>query len=237
MGKDSRQAVYAVLTGDLIDSTSLEMQSREEARRLVLSSVNELNGWLPRKKVVYGEADIFRGDQWQALLAQPKFAFRAVLFIRAKLIAMDFDTRISIGIGSVDRISRPKVSMSDGDAFLRSGHGLDEMNTESELAISLPDGMDEIGDWLSIVAELSGAILTDWSKRQAEVVSLAIDPQELSQKEIGQRLERVASHQMVSKTLKAAKWGPLRDAITTFERFDWEGLLSDQPRDLPRRRG
>ncbi|MEP3480679.1 MAG: SatD family protein [Fuerstiella sp.] len=221
MGKGARQSVYAVLTGDLIDSTDLDTTSREEARKLVLSSVTKLDDW-SKKKVVRGKPEIFRGDQWQALLTQPKFAFRAALYVRSKLIATGCDTRVSIAIGAVDRISRTSISRSDGDAFVRSGHGLDSMKTDSELAISLPDNMEESGRWLSAIAELSGAILIGWKRRQAEAVSFAIDPQDFNQQEIGKRLK--TTHQSVSKTLKAARWDALEVAIKSFEGFDWENI-------------
>lgn len=230
MSKDTRQPVYAVLTGDLIDSTRLDTPSREEARKLVLSSVNDLNDWLPKNKVVYGDPEIFRGDQWQALLAQPKFALRAVLFVRAKLIAMGFDTRISVGIGSVDHISKSSISMSDGDAFLRSGHGLDDMNTDSEFAISLPTRMETNERWVKIVVELAGAIVSDWSELQAEAVRFAIDPKKnYSQKQIAENLD--VSAQAVSDRLKVAKWKALKEAILGFEEFDWVGVLSGHSND------
>lgn len=221
MGKDAKRAVYAVLTGDLIDSTRLDTASREEARKLVLSSIDALNEW-DSKKVVRGRPEIFRGDQWQTLLSQPKFAFRAALYLRAKLIATGCDTRISIAIGAVDRISRTSISRSDGDAFVRSGHGLDEMKTDSELAISLPDSMQDSDRWLSAIAELSGAILGGWKKGQAEVVSVAIDPQDLNQTEIGKQLK--TTQQLVSKALKAARWDALEVAIQSFEDFDWNNV-------------
>ena len=232
MSKDTKQPVYAVLTGDLIDSTDLDTTSREEARKLVLSSVGKLDDW-SKKNVVRGKPEIFRGDQWQALLSQPKFAFRAALYVRAKLIATGCDTRVSIAIGTVDRISRTSISRSDGDAFVRSGHGLDEMKTDSELAISLPDNMKGSGRWLSAIAELSGAILSGWKKGQAEVVSLAIDPENFNQSEIGKRLK--TTQQLVSKALKATRWDALEVAINSFEGFDWESIdPTGQAGGLPR---
>lgn len=221
MAKDGKKSVYAVLTGDVIDSTGLDTASREEARKLVLSSVGDLDAW-SSKKVVRGKPEMFRGDQWQALLSQPKFAFRAALYVRAKLIATGCDTRVSIAIGAVDRISRTSISRSDGDAFVRSGHGLDVMKTKSELVISLPDNMRDSGRWLSAIAELSGAILIGWKKGQAEVVALAIDPQDFNQKEIGKKLK--TTQQLVSKALKATRWDALEVAIKSFEGFDWESI-------------
>ncbi|MEM7478193.1 MAG: hypothetical protein AAF483_24670 [Planctomycetota bacterium] len=220
MGTETKQPVYAVLTGDLIGSTDLETASREEARNLLFRSISSLDSWCSKKKVVRGKPEIFRGDQWQTLLSQPKFAFRAAVYLRAKLIATGCDTRISIAIGAADRISRTSISRSDGDVFVRSGHGLDEMKTDSELAISLPQTMQDSGRWLLAIAELSGAILGGWKQRQAEVVSLAIDPQDLNQQELGKRLK--TTHQSVSKTLKAARWDALEVAIKSFEGFGWE---------------
>lgn len=232
MTKDPKQSVYAVLTGDLIDSTGLETASREEARKLVLSSIAKLNDW-SKKNVVRGKPEIFRGDQWQTLLTQPKFAFRAAIYVRAKLIATGCDTRVSIAIGTVDRISRTSISRSDGDAFVRSGHGLDEMKTDSELAISLPDNMNDSGRWLTAIAELSGAILSGWKKGQAEVVSLAIAPQNCNQSAIGRQLK--TTQQLVSKALKATRWDALQVAINSFEGFDWESIdPTDRSGGLPR---
>lgn len=219
MRDKSTLSVFAVLTGDLIDSTSLDTNGRELARDLLVSSIDSLNSWLPSSKIVYGEPEIFRGDQWQTLLAQPKFAFRSAVYVRAKLIAMGFDSRISIGVGEVDRISRQRVSMSDGDAFVRSGRGLDEMQRPN-LAIAVPPDLSNIGPWLQAIVELSDAILLGWTKRQAEVVAIAIHLAGLNQIEIGTRLN--TSPQAISKSLKSARWDALNFAIKTFERFDWE---------------
>lgn len=100
---------------------------------LLRSSATEFSGCFPGS--VQGTMDTFRHDSWQLLLAKPALAFRASLFLRSALrmkstAETKFDTRISIGIGSIDVVAKTRISDSRGIAFTISGKGLDGMKRQ-----------------------------------------------------------------------------------------------------------
>jgi hypothetical protein len=126
--------VYAVLTGDLVDSSRLEAERREAMMAWLKSLASEFAGIHPG--AVVGQLDVFRGDGWQLCLEAPGLALEAAIFIRAGLKAHvsreNLDTRVGIGLGSVERLNTERISESNGAAFLASGHALDALEREEQ---------------------------------------------------------------------------------------------------------
>ncbi len=65
-------------------------------------------------------------------MSKPSLAIKAAIFLRVVLkmqsdAKIKFDTRISIGIGSVESINEQQISDSRGDAFTLSDKGLDNI--------------------------------------------------------------------------------------------------------------
>jgi len=75
-----------------------------------------------------GRLCITRGDGWQVALQKPENALRLGLFIRS-VVKSEFktDTRVSIGLGTVDRLEPDNIVESTGPAFILSGHGLEAL--------------------------------------------------------------------------------------------------------------
>jgi class 3 adenylate cyclase len=102
MNKDT--PIHAVLTGDLVGSRRLAGDQVEA----LFQHLNDLWGQFAdcHAGAVVGRIEVFRGDGWQAALAQPSLAVKAALFLRAVVKAQPFDqtvdTRVGIGIGRVD---------------------------------------------------------------------------------------------------------------------------------------
>jgi hypothetical protein len=108
--------IVAVLTGDLSNSTKLSPAELQTVTAYLLTTIQKLKGWKPR--LVLSRAEFFRGDSWQLLLADPAYALRVAVIIRAALIAQgNVYTRIAIGIGRVGSVSPSRVSLSVGQAF------------------------------------------------------------------------------------------------------------------------
>jgi hypothetical protein len=221
---DSR--VFAVITGDLIESGKLADEELRKARRTLLKSVKALQSW--DKRLVRSKAEFFRGDSWQVLLAKPELALRAALFLRARLKSTQLtDTRIAIGIGTVDVVSPKRVSLSSGEAFRLSGHALDELSGSSRFAVSFPDGAPrDMVRWLPVVAAFCDSIAQQWQPRQSEMVSLAILPKNLRYEDIAKRVSKPAiTKQAVSKSLEGASWSAIRLAVEEFEKCRWGELI------------
>lgn len=208
---------YAVLTGDLIKSSSLSAAELGQARDLVLATFRDLAAWDSTKEVVVGEAEFFRGDSWQAALSQPQFALRAILLLRARLRHQALtDTRIALGLGAVAALDPKRISLSSGEAFLLSGGALDALSKQVELAVALPQTADPtLAAWLPVVLRLCGSLVGGWTSRQAEIVSLAIHPQKPTQQQIADRLQ--VSRPTVTVALETAHWATLEETMETFE--------------------
>lgn len=120
---------YAILTGDLVGSRRLSSQQLEE----LFKSLNDL--WSQfgdaHAGAVIGSVEIFRGDGWQAALAKPALCVEATLFLRAafkaQALSHKLDTRIGVGIGTVDDLKENRLSESNGPAFQCSGDALDSL--------------------------------------------------------------------------------------------------------------
>lgn len=220
---------YAVLTGDIIKSSRLSSTHLESVRSSLIHAVNAVRRWKPG--VVKGKPEFFRGDAWQLLLADPAWALRAGIFLRASLLAGGLtDTRVAIGLGEVEVISSERVSLSTGQAFVLSGKALDRMTGYSSMTIEVPRSAGPLSDWLRVAGHLCDALIAQWTTRQAELVRAAVSPVEPGSEAIGRSLKPAVSKQAVSKGLNSANWHVIREAIRAFEQTPWGDILhSDTP--------
>lgn len=210
--------LYAVLTGDIIRSSSLDVDKLDSVRGALVAAVSEIEDWRPG--LVVGKPEFFRGDSWQLALADPGLGLRVSFFIRASLrFHVDADSRISVGVGSVERLNEDRVSLSRGDAFELSGHGLDEMNRGCDFVLRVAGESPDA--WTPLIATLTDALVRQWTRRQAEIVGWALNPENWSHEEISQKLRPNVSKQAVSKALSGANWPTLKEALTFSESRRW----------------
>jgi hypothetical protein len=215
---------HAVLTGDLIKSSRLRPNQLESVRSSLVDSVDVVRSW--RRGLVRGRPDFFRGDAWQLLLTDPGMAMRVGIFLRASLLAEGLaDSRVSIGLGKVERISARRISLSTGQAFALSGHGLDKMTQYSRMTIEVPNSADPWFRWLPVVGHLCDSLIGQWTSRQAEIVCAAVSPKEPDHERIAAALKPAVSKQAVAKALNGAAWYVIREAVRQFEKTPWETVL------------
>ncbi|MBU4494040.1 MAG: hypothetical protein KJ874_01920 [Acidobacteria bacterium] len=177
--------IYAVLTGDLIKSSRLSSTKSKNAMERLKKRVEEFGDLYPDS--IVGRMDTFRHDSWQLLLERPSLAVRAAIFLRASL-KMDadantkYDTRISIGTGPVELISKRRISDSRGMAFTLSGKGLDEMDSRYFVFIAdekhrafwpaLQEGVIPLldcvaGDWTPTESRAVYGALKGWTQEES----------------------------------------------------------------------
>ncbi|MGF1543602.1 MAG: hypothetical protein ACFB00_03715 [Parvularculaceae bacterium] len=132
------------------------------------------------------------------------------------------DTRIGVGVGPVERISKKNLSLSTGEAFTLSGRALDAM-TNTLLAVAVDEPLAQklgpLTPWLSVIGGLSGELASSWTASQADTVALAAHPSAPTHEVIAEKLG--VSRQSVSKTLDSAHWRALESAIDAFENVEW----------------
>jgi hypothetical protein len=213
----SDDPIYAVISGDIVESRRYAAQG-PAIRDAIKAAWRECAGAFDALDGTPA-VDVFAGDSWQILLPCPAPALRVGLCMRA-LIKSDerlpkADTRLAIGIGTVDFVDQDSVSEGQGEAFGLSGEALDSLqDSKVRMAVRLPETWSDEGGLLDpqttldTMMALADAICADWTASQAAVVAGAL--MELDQTRIGEQLS--ISQPAVSQALRAARWNPIEQA-------------------------
>lgn len=156
-------SIAAVLTGDIVNSTKLPSGQEELLFRRLRQDVLR----------VYPH-EIYRGDSFQAFVAKPHEALSVALACRGLAIQltgsgeMDFDMRLSIGIGTV-ALPISDLGTAKGDAFLLSGRLFDTLKDKGRrLIIGSGDRKTDIG--FEVMSDYLDSIFKKMTAKQAEVI-------------------------------------------------------------------
>ena len=208
----------------MIDSTSLSTLKINESWDVLKRTLTDFSN--THGSVIIGSPDFYRGDSWQILTDRPALSLRLALLIRARLRSeMETDTRISIGMGPVETIHDTSISMSQGAAFTLSGQSLDTMTGYFDLTGRLPDGTGYLNEWFRTVLYLCSEFVQSWTRRQAEIVSLALLLRPPKHADIAKSLTPPVAKQTVTDSLKGAHWRALQEALKLFEATDWQTFV------------
>jgi hypothetical protein len=216
------QRNYAVLTGDVVNSSILAGERREKLPEVLRESYGELQmsfpGGLPLPLSIY------RGDGWQMVVPNPGTALAIALGFRSLFLhrtvpsrqkEKSFDLRVAIGVGEIDFIPDAVVQEGDGAAFRSSGRALEELQAPQRMAFAFPGSPGE--EALSVVVELVDALFMGWTPGQALAVAGSL--QGLTQQQIGDRWPgRAVRQQTVARHLKRARFETVRSAVALFEK-------------------
>lgn len=224
----------AVLTGDVTHSTGLPKGMRANLpgvlRNISTSALANFAG------SIHHPVDVFRGDSWQLLVDDPSLSLRIALFVRANLRASfedaRVDTRIAIGVGTVDFVPENGVSGGDGEAFRLSGQALDEMGRGFRMAFVLSERLPHaLSTTLDAIIKLIDVQASAWTQRQAFAISKALlgwTQEEigktwmdsvLSQRTASQQTvaQHAVSQQTVAQHLASAGWNAIEHALSVME--------------------
>lgn len=171
---------YAVITGDIINSSDLGAERRQK----LLGSLKEAFQKITELVLNVNENpfEIYRGDSFQARIKNPKLAIVIGIIIRAKIRSLNYETyqagrvsagnlndaRIAIGVGKID-FTASKTIESDGEAFKFSGELIEKMKREKR-ALMVRTPWLEVNSELEVECLLVDQIISDWSFSQAEAV-------------------------------------------------------------------
>jgi hypothetical protein len=208
----------AVITGDVVGSSLLSVEKRRilpEVIRSVSDRLQENFSALPHP------VEIFRGDSWQYLVNDPALSLRTALYFRAEVRSTmdvkDLDTRIAIGIGTIDFLPEGNLSGGDGPAFRLSGAALDSLDKGTRLAVAFPGTVkSNLTRALDVILTLLDQECQRWTLRQSASVSGALldyTQQEISRRCFGGGI----SQQAVAQHLQRAGWGPLERTLDFYE--------------------
>ncbi len=199
--------MIAVLTGDIVGSQELSESDRNQLQSILEAAVASTD--------LSTNIEVFAGDSWQCTCHPPHSAIRLALTLRSYLLGKkEIDTRISIGIGDYENLRPEKISLSQGEAFVLSGHGLEEMPEEQRLTIQfslkIPRPTQEL--IFASVLLLDG-ITSNWTSKQAQAVALA--GTKLNQYELAEKFDPPISAQAFGKHLAKAQWKLVKQALTS----------------------
>jgi hypothetical protein len=173
----------SVITGDIINS-----------RLYTDASV-----WLhPLKKLLaeWGKSpktwEIFRGDSFQLEISQPQNALLAAIRIKACIKSISkLDVRMGIGLGE-KKYDAPRITESNGPVFVNSGETFEELK-KAKQRLSIKSPWPELDTQLNLLFRMASIALDKWSPATAQLVALSIANSGLSQKELGDKIERTQS--------------------------------------------
>lgn len=215
--------LHAVLTGDLVNSSQLTSSQSQQAMELLRTSATLFESCFPG--TLCGSMDTFRHDSWQLLLNKPEQAFRTALFLRSALkmesdARTKYDTRISIGIGTVEYIAAERISDSRGPSFTLSGRGVDTMK-EASLSFSIAtDDKESWSDMIHAVIPLLDCITTDWTPTESRAVNAALMglTQEKSAAHWISKKNNPPSRQAIGDSLLRAHWKSVHSVLLQAEK-------------------
>jgi len=213
--KISAKKDYAVITGDIVDSSKLPKAQRKLLPGLIAKASRDTRQAFP--EAVPLDVDVFRGDGWQLLVSDVPLCLRVGLFFRACLRSTaergrGLDTRAAIGVGRVDFV-RDRVSQGDGEAYRLSGRALEDMPRKQRLLLADPAAI-EVGT-RTVIVRLIDVLAQGWTGRQALAVRGAL--RGWTQEKIAKEWPESISQQAVTKHLEAAEWPALEAALAYVE--------------------
>ena len=198
---------YGVITGDIINFTSLDNERREE---LIGDTDDNIKDWVKQPE----DAAIFRGDSFQLLFDDLYLAVvRSVQLIcwfkkQATNDYPNLSTRISLGIGEL-AFKGKTVLDSDGEAFHLSGRNFDALEAGELLRITT--GKTDLDEQLAVLMLFMNVIINEWTPSQAEVIYWVLEDQNTTQKKLGGKLN--ISQSNIARRLKLAHWKEMERAM------------------------
>ncbi len=219
--------IYAVITGDIINSSRIREGDRENLLKELKHSFYEINERLIRE--VKTPVEMYRGDSFQMVIKKPDQALLISLIIRAKLRGITtsqkkegvnyWDARISIGIGGID-YEAEKIVESDGEAFQLSGRGLDDMRKKQRLSIYTI--WPEVNDEMEVACALSDVIVNRWTVSQAKVIYPYL-LENKTQQELAEEFE-ITQGAISQRLTEAGNMDAMKLFIKRFEKLIKRGL-------------
>lgn len=210
--------MYAVLTGDIVDSNTASASLIAEALHDAYHGVQAVY-----ENVLPYPLSVFRGDSWQMGIPNPAHALAVSVLFRAALrVRLQRDTRIACAIDTVDTLDPEHITESTGAAFARSGTALDSLEAPYRMQWCLPEATSPpVQIAATALADLADHIIIQWTDAQAQAVYLRLSAWlrngDTSQRALAEQWHPAPiTQQAFSKHLQQAHWLRVRDALRQY---------------------
>lgn len=208
----AEHTTIAVLTGDLVGSTTLGPAKVDAAFGALERAAKDMEAWT-------GDSLRFtrhRGDGWQVVLTKPEYALRAALVFRASLKALgkEFDSYVGIAEGVIENDLGKNLNVALSDTFIKSGRALDTLKVMQSFKPKMASASrGSIGTAIVLADTLSN----EWTETQASLIyPMLARPDNLKYTELAEQFE--ISRQSVTKSLHAAYFQQIYLALNLLER-------------------
>jgi hypothetical protein len=199
-------AIQAVLTGDIVNSTKLTAGAEKKLLQLL------------RKVLAPHAFEFYRGDSFQAYLADAGMALQTALLCRTAAIALAADSvffppdvRISSGIDKTKQPARTPGT-AKGGAFVLSGRAFDGMvQQNTRLAITTNSRLANEG--LQVMADYTNAIFKNMTAKQAIVIFELLKGQ--TQQAVSAKLKK--SKSTISQHVNAGRWPEIEKMLQHYQ--------------------
>lgn len=194
----------SIITGDIV-------HSQKASPNIWLDKLkSELNA-LGRNPETW---EIYRGDSFQVEITDPALALPASIKIKAAIKCIKhIDVRMAIGVGE-KTYGATTISESNGSAFVNSGDIFESLvKAKQNLAIASPSA--EFNKEMNLLFRLALIAMNNWTTNSAEMVRLALEHPEYSQKNLGKILG--IKQNAVSNRLKRAYYDEISELINRYQ--------------------
>lgn len=203
----ARQRLAAVLTGDIISSSTIKPARREKLLEAMQKAMLKAKTILPDFK-----PELFQGDSFQGYTAAaPQLALRATLYIITYMAAEEFGMRISVGIGDLSFETGNSMT-SDGTAFRHSGRNMEILKKKDLLIAIGTDDPEVQAEWEVHTASLN-LLLNRCTPLQAEAILQMLEKK--TQQEAADTLK--VKQPAIQQRLQAAGWTVFQTILNRFE--------------------
>ncbi|MEX0811880.1 MAG: hypothetical protein WD048_06665 [Chitinophagales bacterium] len=221
----------AVISGDVISSTSLTDDDRE----LLENSFQKLLKELSKEFNVYGR--IIKGDYIECVIPEPQNALRVALAVKSFVKAIPLSNnslyknnnkiklfkthgiRLAIGYGELTRFDREK-GIIDGEAIYLSGRLINEFSTHNKKRIVIKNTLnfvsneEELDKVFDPLFSLLDVLISKATSRQSEVLYLKLLYN--SEDTIAKKLK--ISQSVVNQHSTSLGWNSIEKAVDYFNK-------------------
>ena len=190
--------MVSILTGDIVNSSKLTKEQ-------LTTVLKKLEQFLEVQSKLHPnmEFEFFRGDSVQIKLNDPQSSLTLAAQIRIFVLSLESDIRISIGLGNINEPG-DRLNTSTGQAFVFSGHSLDNMKTKSRFVFK--SASTTLDSDIAVATESITAIINSWTLNRTKTVLYMI---------LGTSREEVCKkfnikNVTLSKTLSSANYSTLK---------------------------
>lgn len=195
--------MYAVITGDIIASRSVEPNRWQPL----------LEKFLQENAEPAHEYAISRGDSFQIQVLASSCLEVAIQLSALLSAESGVGVRMGIGLGTTE-LSEKSISMKMSDAHIFSGKAFDMLKNDR---LRIKTKNQEFDETLNVICSFIGVLIKNWKPATAATVYHALEHQDLSQKDLSALLQKHETS--VSKALKRGGFHEITQAISLFKKM------------------